>query len=297
MADRECVVFLRMYSGYDVVSGVSYQNLHAVYEQKIAIFPTGGGTQRIHFDRKYLQEYTTLACLFWRTGNTEPYIEYQLNGNDYTNDLNLSAKKVFAVLGDSYCHTGSGNIRGSDYFPFIVRDSIVAAGGSYRIVNKAFGGASSRTAIHLVDSGWLDFPYDDIYIGLGFNDIAVSESSWNSTFRAIYKANMKRTIDNIIATQKKYRKTPKIWLGNAYPPISTDTQRNTIVASVRAALAEVISENYASNPNIYLIDLASVYPNTASENYASDNVHPSLLGQQKIGAAIWSYMKTRIFIN
>ena len=302
LGDAECVCLVRFKMINTNFSVGATDTELGTYEQHWCLIPSGGGTVTIPFTQlKILPEGTVISIQYWKkTGSTTQavFVECVPNGIDITNDLNFSAKKVFALLSDSVGHTAAGNnVYGDEYWPFLLKNRFLDDGKSIRLVNKAFGGATSTTAVQLVRNGYLNFPFDFLMISIGYNDAARTSSSWAS-FRATFKSNMTKIID----CAKRANPNSIIMVCQPYSPWSTDTNRVSNMADVRLALQEV-QQSYNPSKKIFLGSFAGAYTGSDSSYFnASESpnyVHPNATGHAALYNTIYSQISgtSQIYSN
>lgn len=127
-------------------------------------------------------------------GGVEPYNSASIQFLDITADFHYDAKKVIMIVGESTSWSSMETdpsavaYPGESLYGFRLCDSLRTQGKSVRLVNKAFGSASSNHVENARRSGYYDIPYDLMVVSLAIND------AFAGTSIAAYKKNLRNLI-------------------------------------------------------------------------------------------------------
>jgi lysophospholipase L1-like esterase len=280
------------------------EGLHAGGQLITHVFGTNGGNIVIPI-RKFLYEggQAILSGAASITGS-RGYIMAGMQMFTITNDTNFNAKKRILVLGDSIISASIGNDANgiaytiNDLYPGIIRDTLLNAGKSVRLINKGLTGTTTDYLNKGIKSSYIDgIDYDLMIVGYGMND---------SSGAAVSVANYTNYLKQAILHRNKFRPTASIIF---VAPNQTDVSSRSTIGDYRTAMYNVANDAtlgttarkvyyYDSSTAFALNATASADTNFISgDRVAGSRTHPSAAGHQLIATGLYSVIQTTDFYN
>lgn len=186
-----------------------------------------------------------------------------INGIMVTDDFNVSADNVILWKGDSIsAGTGITGFK-NNMLSWKVRQRFMLKGINCRLLNKSYGGTTSKFFDYQREAGLMDFEQVDfIFYQLGAND-----ASQNTTALQ-YRANIEKEISyNLV----RYPRAKQIYLGTT--PLNNNAAE-TLLATFRTEMSNAVTA--ANNPNVMYCNLGTSFDRTVLSNYwINDGTHPN----------------------
>lgn len=208
----------------------------------------GGNTTWQHNGGMIAKEYESIQQGVNNPTTTGVFHHAFLSLIDITNDLNFNAQYRICVLSDSIGWTMPGTngvtssttpkANGRDLWPFRITERLRDKGASVRLINKSYGSNLTNSAvIRTINNGWIDIPFDLLFISLGMND-----SFNNGTLSSVYQSNLQ-----ILITQAK-RVNSSCSIIICAPPSTNDPARQWANLVAASSTGTSVTSNTATLP-------------------------------------------------
>lgn len=189
-------------------------------------------------------------------------------------------------IGDSIgWATNTTLLKGTDLFPWKVKEGIQNNYGACRLINKGIGGSFSDTVMN--NHYWLFNidPPDLILFSIGTNDCT---NGTGGTYVSTFQSNVGATL------QRLQTYFPNAYIIICIPPRTLDPNRSPYVQAYRDALVTT-----AGQYNVAVAHLENAWTSTGdSTNIESDNIHPNATGHTNIyNNVIWSAVQQAPFLS